>query len=129
MIDLKKIKLDEEKKCELVANGIVKNKSNFDLKRKFLKGPIYLDWLSKAANLPGKALHVAIYLCYLKGVTKSSEFKLYNKLIEAFGFKRHSKYSGLEALEQAGLIKVTNKHRGRLPYITILDLEEVEKTK
>ena len=32
---------------------------------RFLKGPIPMDWLSAAARLPGKSLHVAIaiWLC------------------------------------------------------------------
>ncbi len=39
---------------------VVKKPAQNRLLKKFLKGPIPWQWLSKAANLPGKVLHVAI---------------------------------------------------------------------
>jgi hypothetical protein len=45
-------------------------------KELFLRGPIPLEWLVKAAALPGKTLNVAIALWWLYGMAKGQPFKL-----------------------------------------------------
>jgi len=35
--------------------------------RYFIKGPLPLPWLHRAAALPGKALHIAVGLWYMRG--------------------------------------------------------------
>jgi hypothetical protein len=87
---------------------------------KFLKGPIPWIWLSKAAQQPGKALHVAIVIWFLAGINKNRSIKLSNKILREFGVKRHSGYRGLRTLESIGLISV-KRQRGRNSIVTILD--------
>lgn len=85
---------------------------------RFLKGPIPLDWLSAAARLPGKSLHVGIALWFMGGMHKSRVVPLSNIASLRFGLDRNAKYRGLGWLEGAGLITVERK-LGRAPNVTI----------
>jgi len=93
---------------------------------KFLKGPIPLNWLAKAARQPGKALHVAIAIWFLAGVTRSRNVALSSRLMFSLGSSRFSTYRGLKALEEAGLVTVI-RHPGRGPRISIQDFNEVDE--
>ena len=88
---------------------------------KFLKGPIPLEWLTKAANLPGKSLHVAVALRFWAGVKKIRSIKLSNRSLKDLGITRYSKKRALKNLELAGLI-IVKSHTGRAPTVTILDV-------
>ena len=90
--------------------------------RRFLKGPIDWGWLTKAARLSGKALHVAIVLWFWAGIKKSRTVLLSNKTLKELGVSRYAKKRALTALEDAGLITVKNQ-KGRAPVVTIIDLE------
>lgn len=92
--------------------------SKVPLKR-FLKGPIPIDWLSKAAMLPGRALHVGVALWYLSGMEKSYTVKLSSKTAGLFGVDRFAKARALDAMEQAGLVRV-ERGKGKAPTITII---------
>ncbi len=87
---------------------------------KFLRGPILIDWLQSAGHLPGKALHVGNVLWFLSGVQRSSLVVFSYSLAEKFGVKRHAAYRGLDALEQAGLIKV-ERGKGKSPRVQLLE--------
>lgn len=89
---------------------------------KFLKGPIPLKWLSKAAYLRGKSLHCAIAVYFLAGIKNERTFPLESFAIKAFGIKRHSLYRGLKALENEKLISAI-RHPGRYPIVTILEVD------
>src|SRR5690349_2255208 len=78
----------------------------------FIKGPLPLTWIQRAAALPGKALHVALCLWLLKGVVKSATFPLKRKLPSEMGVSPDATYDALTNLENAGLIAVS-RHRGR----------------
>jgi len=87
----------------------------------FIKGPIDLDWISRAANLPGKALNIALTLMYLSGLNKSKEnLKLTRTTYKLFNVGRSAVYSALNNMEKEGLIKV-KKSQGRKNVITILE--------
>ena len=86
----------------------------------FLKGPIPLDWLSAAARLPGKSLHVGIALWFMGGLTKSRVVPLSNITSLRFGLDRNAKYRALAWLEEAGLVAVERK-LGRAPIVTLND--------
>jgi hypothetical protein len=86
---------------------------------KFLKGPIPLIWLTNAAKLPGRALHVGISLWYLSGLKKTHEVKLTNVVLAKFGVKKDAKRRGLEALEEAGLVSI-KRRKNKNPIVTIL---------
>ena len=87
--------------------------------KRFLKGPIPLDWLTQAARQSGKALHVGIALWFLSGLKRSREIALSQSILSLFGVTRHSGYRGLAELEKAGLVSVV-RHRGRNSIVTIL---------
>ena len=86
---------------------------------RFLKGPVPLDWLQRAAQLPGKSLHVGIAIWFLVGLQKSSTVQLKPSITRQFGIDRHAGYRALKALEKAELITVS-RHRGRSPMVTVI---------
>lgn len=75
----------------------------------FLRGPIPGEWLSMAAELPGKALHVGMAIWYLKGLTKRDSVKVTSKTRKKFSLRRDAYLRGLEQLEKAGLVRVERK--------------------
>ena len=88
----------------------------------FLKGPIPWPWLSAAARLPGRALHVAIGIRLLVGMKKTSRIALSVSWLSQLGVSRHAAYRGLNALETSGLVSV-DRHVGRKPLVTVIELE------
>lgn len=87
---------------------------------KFLRGPVPLDWLSRAATLPGRSLHVAIAVWFMAGLRKSRTVPVSNVTGLQFGLDRNAKYRALEWLENAKLISV-ERQVGRAPVVTILE--------
>ena len=73
----------------------------------FLKGPIKLSWLSKAANLPGKSLNVALAIRWIAGMNQRGPIKLTGGALQLFNVSRNAVYDALTRLEAAGLIKRT----------------------
>ena len=92
---------------------------------KFLKGPIPLNWLSRAAQLPGKSIHVALAIWYLAGLKKSASVKLGQSVLNDFGVDRHSKARALKQLASAKLISIQSAP-GCAPVITVLAITEAE---
>lgn len=89
----------------------------------YLGGTIPLRWLSRAAALPGKALHVALALWHQANLSrgKCATVQPRRATLREFGAgSRRTLYRTLAALEAAGLISV--EHRtGRPSLVTILD--------
>lgn len=90
---------------------------------RFLKGPVPMSWLSAAARLPGKTLHVALALMFLQGLKRSTTIKLGASVLELFGVERKAGYSALKRLERQGLVRVS-RGTGRNPVVMILEIEE-----
>ena len=89
----------------------------------FLRGPVPLAWLYRAAKLPGKALAVSLAVHYKAGVENTREpIAVTAKLLERFGVSRKAGYRGLEALERTGLVSV-DRRRGRCPRVTISEIK------
>lgn len=86
---------------------------------RFLKGPIPWDWLTKAASLPGKTLHVALELWRESGCKKSPNINVSPSGLRKLGVSRETGYHCLNRLEAAGLIEV-ERRRGRSARVTIL---------
>src|SRR5262245_30594087 len=80
----------------------------------FLKGPIPMSWLERAAQQPGRALHVGIVLWFSAGLTQRWNVRLALSRLSAFGLDRYAASRGLRALEAAGLVSV-DRHAGRVP--------------
>lgn len=85
---------------------------------KFLKGPIPWAWLKTAMGLPGRALHVAIKLWFLAGLTRSRTVKLGLSDLVGGRINRTTAGRGLAAIEKAGLVTVV-RAPGRKPVVTI----------
>jgi len=88
----------------------------------FLAGPIPLDWLHKAAELPGKSLNVAFAIWWLNGMAKGKPLKLTRLSLNSFCVKREAATAALNRLEMAGLIHLQRSH-GQRPTISILPCE------
>ena len=84
--------------------------------KRFIKGPIPLEWIQAAARLPGRSLHVGLVLWYLAGVRRSRQGPISYTVASHFGLSRHAVYRGLAWLEEAGLITVLRKHGRRLGF-------------
>ncbi len=85
----------------------------------FLRGPIPLAWLSRAASLPGKTINVAIALWWCNGMAKGKPFKLTQMALRNLNVERDAASTGLTRLEEAGLIQVGRKP-GQRPIISIV---------
>jgi hypothetical protein len=79
------------------------------IRKKFLKGPIPLDWLTAAAQLPGKAINVGIALWWLDGMSKTGILKLTRQSQLALNISKDAERDGLRRLQRAGLIELTTR--------------------
>lgn len=86
----------------------------------YLRGPIPLSWLCRAACLPGRALHVAIALWHVSKLRRSKTIKMQRRILADFGISRGVYQAGLDGLEKLGLISV-ERNPGSRSSITILD--------
>ena len=84
----------------------------------FLRGPVPMWWLSRAAALPGKALAVGIALWFRVGVNGDAQVRLSGPLLERVGVGRKASYGALKTLAASGLITVRGG-RGRRPVVTV----------
>ncbi len=117
-LDLKQMQIDYTVK----NSGTNKVRVKREIVGSFLRGPIPLVWLEKAACLGGKTLHVAISLWFLRGVTNRNLVRFNQSNQERFGVKRDAARRSITALESAGLISVTRKP-GRCLEVLIIDLD------
>lgn len=85
----------------------------------FLKGPIPWPWLLLAGQCKGKALHVAISLWRLVGLTKSPVVDLNQSRLISFGVSRDAARRGLRSLEMSNLVSVERKP-GRRAKVTLI---------
>ena len=88
----------------------------------FIKGPIPWRWISAAARLPGKALHVGIFLWFQHGMKKGGEVKVGMSGFSDMGFVRSTASRALASLENAGLISV-RRAPGRKALVKIRDVQ------
>ena len=85
----------------------------------FLRGPVPLEWLERAAALPGKTLNVAIALWWRHGMAKGKPFKLTQQALKRLHVERDAASAGLVRLERAGLIRVEPRP-GQRPIISMV---------
>jgi len=85
----------------------------------FLKGPIPLSWIHKAAGLPGKALNVALAIRWLSDMNFGGAVKISKKAMEHFGFSNDACSDALKRLESAGMISV-QRLPGQKPIVKII---------
>lgn len=92
----------------------------------FLRGPIPLAWLQRAAaTRSSSSLKVGLVLYYLAGMRKSQQGIVVTvKRCEPWGLQRKAVKFGLDELERAGLVQV-DRSIGRAPRVDILPLKAV----
>ncbi len=113
----------KEVEVELASTRSVKAARNKQRSTLFVRGPLPMTWLSQAAQLPGKALHVGLLLWFRVGCERSNVVRLTRRHGDLFVLDRHAAYRGLGALERAGLVSV-ERCRGRCPVVTVRAFEE-----
>jgi hypothetical protein len=79
-----------------------------------------MDWLGRAAKLPGKTLATALAIMFESGRRRSKEITLTTAILQRFGVGRKAKHRALKHLQSAGLIDVHQAPR-RNPVVAILD--------
>lgn len=96
----------------------------------FLKGPLPLAWIIKAASLPGKyPLAVGLAIWFRSGLeNKQTGIPLTTKTIERFHVNRQAGYRALATLEAAGLVSVDRKP-GRCPLVSIRKVKAQTQTR
>ena len=72
----------------------------------FIKGPIPMEWVTKASGLPGKAIHVALAIWWLAGMRPLDKLKVTRQALNLLHVSDDAYRDALPRLEQAGLIKV-----------------------
>ena len=86
----------------------------------YLRGPIPLAWLQKAARLPGRALAVGMAVWHLAGLRGSQQhLSLSTERLAPFGVSRYAKDRALRYLIAAGLVTVARK-KGRSPSVSLI---------
>jgi hypothetical protein len=85
----------------------------------FIRGPIPIAWLSQAAALPGKALHLALAIQWLSGMNKGAPAKVSKKALAHFCISMDAYRDGLKRLEAAGLITVA-RLPGQSPFVRVV---------
>lgn len=93
--------------------------------KRFLRGPISLAWLERAAQAGAGALEAGIVLWFKHGICKGMPFKIGNREVSLSGKSEDTGRRALLALEQAGLIQVT-RAPGRKAVVKILEAEQGE---
>ena len=88
---------------------------------RFLKGPIKLDLLQRAARLPGKALVVLLALRHRADLRGSSEVTLPTDYLAQWGVGQTAKARALAALEGAELIRIVDRRPGRSTVVAWVD--------
>ena len=104
----------------------IKEESHEQTDRRFLKGPIHWLWLVKAGSLKGKALQVAVSLCFRSGINKSTQVSFSQKDMREMGIPRSTALRGLNELEKAGLVAVEPK-KGGCSSVTLLGAFQTAK--
>ena len=92
---------------------------------KFLRGPTPWAWLSRAGQLPGRALHVALAIRMWTGIKKTDCIVMPTSTLAEMGVNRHASRRAVRALEQAGLLMVTRR-RGRKTRVQVIEVHEAQ---
>ena len=88
----------------------------------FIAGPVDMTWMSQARKLGVTALWVGLMLWFLRGLRRSDNIKVSNKMLRKWGVEPDAKTRALRKLEKAQLITVERRGR-RSPRVTILSVQ------
>ena len=85
---------------------------------KFLRGPVPLAWLARAAAMPGKSLAVGLALWFEHGITGRKEIVAGRGLLSQLNVGRKAGYRAISSLEAAALVTV-ERRRGHCPRVKL----------
>jgi hypothetical protein len=85
---------------------------------RFLKGPIPIRNIARAATLPGQSLSLYVAIIHQTDLTRRDAVTLPKGLLEQFGISRDAKSRGIKALEGASLIQV-QRAKGRSARVSL----------
>lgn len=91
--------------------------------RRPVRVPVELPvpWLERAAQLPGKGLHVGVALLYMAAIRRSAQVQFSQGTLQRrFHTSRDASYDALQRMSVAGLVRVTPSI-GRSHLVTLLD--------
>ncbi len=87
----------------------------------FLRGPIPLEWLSRASALRKPALPAGLGLWFVRGVSKKTgPIRASAAVRKKMRLSAGQMLRGLRALESAGLVRFVKEGRGRCPVVEIV---------
>jgi|ABSN01.1.fsa_nt_gi hypothetical protein len=87
----------------------------------FLKGPVPLSWLAKAASLRKPALPAGICLWFHRGVSGQTRIRVSGSVRKKLGLSAGQMLRGLRALSKANLIRFEKSGRGRCAVVEIVE--------
>ncbi len=90
---------------------------------RYLKGPVPLALLQKAAALPGKALALYLAIRHRFDLRRTPEVTLPADYLAAWGIDKDAKRRSLAALQAAGLIRVVGRGPGRSIRVALVEPE------
>lgn len=90
-----------------------------NLNGKFIRGPVWCDWLAKASKVGVSSGLVGNALWFYVGLTNKQEFKIDSRVMDITNLTRQTISASLKRLERAGLISIYPK-RGSYPTIHLL---------
>ena len=80
-----------------------------------------IPWIAEAGKLPGRTVVVALAILYVHGMKPRQDAVLTRYHFDKFSVSRGIVLRGMEALQEAGLIKYTKS--GNSYVVTVLKLE------
>ena len=88
----------------------------------FLRGPVPLWWLARAATARGSEVTVGLCLWFMRGVVPGKlDIKVTAAVRKRLGLSADQMRRGLLGLELAGLVEYASRGRGRCPVVRIVD--------
>ncbi len=93
---------------------------------RFLKGPIPLAVLQKAARLPGRSLALYLAIRHRVDLQKSREVSLPTEYLAHWGISKYSKLRAIAALERIELIRVVDRAPGKSIRVALVEPGMVE---
>ena len=87
-----------------------------NLDGKFIRGPVWCDWLAKASRVSISSGLVGNALWFYVGVNNAQKFKIDSRVMDITNLSRQTISASLKRLESAGLISIYPK-RGSYPTI------------
>ena len=88
---------------------------------RFLKGPIPLDVLQKAAHLPGRSLALYLAIRHRIDLRGTLEVSLPAEYLARWGISKYSKLRAIAALERVELVWVVDRAPGRTMRVALVE--------